>query len=176
MQVDERPVMGHFTTILLAVTVATGCARDRDLRWEQSRLAYCDEVRQLQHRTLGDLGYLAGQADRAMQQTGDDRASACYEVNARVRELGAELRGLDTAMHVVARGRPESQSVEQAGFVLLDQLPLARWDSTTCRDGNVATTANLTAMTAETRSGFERRLERCRSIGWTSPGHLTAHR
>jgi hypothetical protein len=137
--------------------------------WERSRTEYCER---LQTHALDSRAQLEATSAR-MLATGElDEESArmqCDVLRAELWELAATQRGFLNATHVVALGRPEGHSVEQAGFELdLGTDQFLRYDSTHCARGDYAAAArSIDEIGAQVRQRLDAALERCRSVGWS---------
>ncbi|HSC86966.1 MAG TPA: hypothetical protein VLC09_06830 [Polyangiaceae bacterium] len=93
---------------------ALGC----ESQWESSRIEYCKELDLLQSDVRQRIGAIGAATAAIGQLSPESQRDACAITDRDLRVLGATLEGFSRAAHVLARGRAEGESVEDAGFVL----------------------------------------------------------
>lgn len=145
-----------------------GCSRDS--RWERSRTEYCQELDLLSRDVPGQIEVVAHSIQGMQQSPAETRLDNCASAERDLRVLSARIRGFTTVAHVLARARPDNQSVEEAGFELsLGAESLERYDSEHCRMGRYQQAAqHVLEIKSRVERDFEQGLARCRSVGWKS--------
>ena len=148
--------------------LTVGCSKDS--RWDDSRREYCTELDLLSRRTQGELALVADRLQEHASGPPEVLPIACATAERDLSVINARIEGFLTTIHVLARGRPDPQSVEEAGFSLnLGNDALESIDRNVCATEPGKSPADrVREVAGRVRTRFDEGRARCAAIGWKS--------